>query len=406
MINIAILGFGVVGSGVADVLTKNSDIIEAKLQNKVNIKYILDLRDFPDSQFSNLIVHDFNIILNDPEVDIVAEMMGGSHPAYDFSKAALIAGKSVVTSNKEVVASFGAELLDIAKTNGVSYLFEASVGGGIPIIRPMCRDLTSNNINEINGILNGTTNYILTKMMQEGVDFNDALREAQLKGYAEKDPSADVLGLDAARKIVILAALAYGASISPDDIRTEGITDISEQDVKISERLGYTIKLIGHAKKTDDGILAIVSPRIIPTSHPLATINDVFNGILLSCDIVGDVMFYGPGAGKFPTASAVCADIVDIIANGASGVSLPSFKIAQPCDTADFALSACRRMFIFERPLISEPLPDFAKGIFGPIDELLIWDSKVALITAEKITEHDAADIQNKLTCCKMYRVL
>ena len=254
MINVAILGFGVVGSGVAEVLTQNKKIIENKLSKEVNIKYILDLRDFPGNPFEKLVVHDFNIILNDPEVTVVAEMMGGSHPAYDFSKACLEAGKSVVTSNKEVVANFGAELLRIAKAHGVAYLFEASVGGGIPIIRPMCNDLASNNITEINGILNGTTNYILTKMTTEGADFADVLKDAQDKGYAERNPAADVEGLDAARKIVILAALAFGKAVSPNDIHVEGITDIATEDVEIANSLGYSIKLIGHAEKIDGKI--------------------------------------------------------------------------------------------------------------------------------------------------------
>ena len=289
MVNVAILGFGVVGSGVAEVLTQNKSIIEKKLDREVNIKYILDLREFPGNPFEGKIVHDFNIILNDPEVSVVAEMMGGSHPAYDFSKAALEAGKSVVTSNKEVVANFGAELLEIAKAHGVAYLFEASVGGGIPIIRPMCNDLASNNIKEVNGILNGTTNYILTKMCSEGADFADVLKDAQDKGYAERNPAADVEGLDAARKIVILASLAFGKTVSPSDIHVEGITQITTEDVETANRFGYSIKLIGHAEMIDGKILAMVSPRFIPTSNPLSGINDVFNGISLKADMVGEV---------------------------------------------------------------------------------------------------------------------
>ena len=405
MINVAILGFGVVGSGVADVLTQNSAIIENKVGQKVNIKYILDLREFPDSPFSNLVIHDFNIILNDPEVDIVAEMMGGSHPAYDFSKAALLAKKSVVTSNKEVVANFGAELLDIARANGVSYLFEASVGGGIPIIRPMCNDLASNNVLGINGILNGTTNYILTKMMADGAAFEDVLRDAQDKGYAERNPAADVEGLDAARKIVILAALAYGKAISPNDIHTEGITAITSEDVEIAQSLGYAVKLIGHAEKSGDKILAMVSPRLIPLSAPLASINDVFNGILLDCDMVGKVMFYGPGAGKLPTASAVCADIVDIAAHGADKIKLPSFNTANDSDIADFESYACRRLFIFNRCNDCEPKIECAEKLFGNIEKLSVFADKVAVITAP-MSENAAAQITEKLSAGKMYRLL
>ena len=241
MVNVAILGFGVVGSGVAEVLTQNKKIIEDKIRTEINIKYILDLRDFPGSPFEGLVVHDFNTILNDPEVTVIAEMMGGSHPAYDFSKAALLAGKSVVTSNKEVVASFGTELLEIARDRGVAYLFEASVGGGIPIIRPMCNDLSSNNITEIDGILNGTTNYILTKMACEGASFDEVLKDAQNKGYAERNPAADVEGLDAARKIVILAALAFGKAISPEKIFVEGITGITGEDVEFAGSFGCSI---------------------------------------------------------------------------------------------------------------------------------------------------------------------
>jgi homoserine dehydrogenase len=348
MANIAILGFGVVGSGVAEVLTQNKNIIENKLGEEVNIKYILDLREFPDSPFSHLVIHDFNTILNDPEVNIVAEMMGGSHPAYDFSKAALLAGKSVVTSNKEVVANFGTELLSIAKEKGVAYLFEASVGGGIPIIRPICNDLSSNNIREISGILNGTTNYILTKMTKEGVDFATVLKDAQDKGYAERNPAADVEGLDAARKIVILAALAFGKAISPNNIHVEGITSITTEDVELAGKLGYSVKLIGHSKLEGDKILAMVSPRLIPASNPLSGINDVFNGILLNGDMVGNVMFYGPGAGKLPTASAVVADIVDVIAKRDVPVTPVGWVNAEASDLSDVAGYECRRLVIVE----------------------------------------------------------
>lgn len=345
MAKVAILGFGTVGSGVAEVLTQNKNIITKKIGETLEIKYILDLRDFPGSPFESLVIHDFNTIVNDPEVSIVAEMMGGSHPAYDFSKACLEAGKSVVTSNKEVVAKFGSELLEIAKKNGVSYLFEASVGGGIPIIRPMCNDLSSNNIREVSGILNGTTNFILTKMDKESADFSEVLSEAQRLGYAEANPSADVDGIDAARKIVILAALTFGKLASPDSIHTEGITKISKTAVDIAKKLGYSVKLIGHTKELDCKMLCMVSPRLIPASNPLSGIDGVFNGILVSGDMVGQVMFYGPGAGKLPTASAVCADIVDIAAHDGK-VQLPTFTPATDDDMADFSAYKCRRLFI------------------------------------------------------------
>ncbi len=405
MATVAILGFGVVGSGVAEVLTQNKAIIENKLGQEVKIKYILDLREFPDSPFGGLVVHDFNIILNDPEVTIVAEMMGGSHPAYDFSKAALLAGKSVVTSNKEVVANFGAELISIAKDMGVAYLFEASVGGGIPIIRPICNDLSSNNIREISGILNGTTNYILTKMTKEGVDFATVLKDAQDKGYAERNPAADVEGLDAARKIVILAALAFGKAISPNDIHVEGITNITTEDVELAARLGYSVKLIGHSALVGGKILAMVSPRLIPASNPLSGINDVFNGILLEGDMVGNVMFYGPGAGKLPTASAVCADIVDIIAHRNDAIKLPEFATAAADDVADFNGYTCKRFFTFDKCAECALTEEKAEKCFGKIEALLVEGSRAAVITAP-MSEKAAAEIAAKLNACHSYRLL
>ncbi|MBQ8407411.1 MAG: homoserine dehydrogenase [Clostridia bacterium] len=398
MVNVAILGFGVVGGGVAEVLTQNKQIIEKKLDKEINIKYILDLRDFPGNPFESLVIHDFNVILNDPEVSVVAEMMGGSHPAYDFSKACLEAGKSVVTSNKEVVANFGAELLEIANAHGVAYLFEASVGGGIPIIRPMCNDLASNNITEVNGILNGTTNYILTKMATEGAAFADVLKDAQDKGYAERNPAADVEGLDAARKIVILAALAFGKSVSPNAIHVEGITDISTEDVQLANEMGYAIKLIGHAESVDGKILAMVSPRLIPYSNPLSGINGVFNGILLGADMVGQVMFYGPGAGKLPTASAVCADIVDVIAHMESGIKLPEFTVADESDVADFTAYSCKRCFI-----CNDGIP---ASLLEKAEANATAGGKVVAVITSEMTESEAAEAVASIGSCKAYRLL
>ena len=345
MKKIAILGFGVVGGGVAEVLTENKRSIEEKLGEQIEIKYILDLREFPDSPFADKVVHDFNIILSDPEVCLVAEMMGGSHPAYDFSKAAIQAGKSVVTSNKEVVARYGTELLSLAAKCGVRYMFEASVGGGIPIIRPMLNDLVSNRITSVDGILNGTTNYILTQMSEFGTDFSAALKDAQAKGYAEANPAADVDGLDAARKIVILAALAFGKCLSPDEILTEGITKITTEDFEIAKALGYTIKLIGHAEKIGDKTLAMVSPRFVPFSSPLAHISDVYNGILIGANMLDKVLFYGKGAGKLPTASAVVADIMDILEHmGSNQLATIKWDDAKACDIAtndDYLCNFC-----------------------------------------------------------------
>ncbi len=407
MANIAILGYGVVGSGAAEVLYQNKDIIEAKTGENASIKYILDLRDFPGDRHEDKIVHDFNIILNDPEVDIVAEMMGGSHPAYDFSRACLEAGKSVVTSNKEVVANFGAELLEIARAHNVSYMFEASVGGGIPVIRPMIRDLSSNNINEVSGILNGTTNYILTKMDTEGADFADVLRDAQKKGYAEANPAADVEGLDAARKIVILAALSYGLLISPSKIHTEGITDITRDDVDAARQMGYTIKLIGHTEKLDGRILAMVSPRLVPVTSPLSAIHGVFNGILVNGDMVGDVMFYGPGAGKLPTASAVCADIVDIMSHKQTQLKLPEWRNATDDDIASFNDYSCRRMLVFATPCEKCAAKCIKDNLEGKLISHVFKDGKLyAIVDAMSEAEAEALSAKATFKCVKSIRVL
>lgn len=314
MINIAILGFGVVGSGVADVISENADSLSERLYGeKLNVKHILDLRDFPDHPLGDRVTKDFDTILNDDEVLIVVETMGGSHPAYDFSKKALEKGKSVVTSNKEVVANFGAELLSIARENGVSYLFEASVGGGIPVIRPMWQCLAANKILSVDGILNGTTNYILTKMFTEGWSFEDALRKAQELGYAERNPAADVEGLDTCRKISILASLAYGSAINPSKVHCEGITEITAEDVAAAEKLGYKIKLLGRCADVNGKIYCITAPFLVPLEASIANIDDVYNGISVVGNAVGDVMFYGRGAGALPTASAVMADVLDVI---------------------------------------------------------------------------------------------
>ncbi len=384
MIQIAILGFGVVGSGTAEVLTQNKAIIEKKVGQPFNIKYILDLREFPDSPFADKVVHDFNIILSDPEVSLVAEMMGGSHPAYDFTKACLEAGKSVVTSNKEVVATFGTELLALAAAHGVSYQFEASVGGGIPIIRPMSQDLASNSITAVSGILNGTTNYILTKMVNEGAPFADVLKDAQKKGYAEANPAADVEGLDAARKTVILAAMAFGKRIDPNTIPCEGITKLTVADIATAKELGYAVKLIGHTTKKDGKILAMVSPRLVPMSNPIAGVNDVFNGILVDANMVGQVMFYGPGAGKLPTASAVVADMIDIMEHTPAGIQAPVWTDATSDDVMDFAGYISRSFVVFDAPLSASTTLSAAMGATSVCGE----NGAVAVITAE-MTEAD-----------------
>ena len=314
MAKIAILGFGTVGSGVAEVLTKNAGSIARKAGEPVEIKYILGRHDYPDSPFRTLVVQDFSVIENDPEISVVAECIGGTGAARDYTLRALKAGKSVVTSNKEVVAEYGDEFFAIAREKNVNYLYEASVGGGIPIIRPLGSCLAANEISEIYGILNGTTNYILTKMIKEGLPFDTALKQAQEKGYAEADPTADVEGFDACRKICILASLAFGRHIVPAQVPTQGITRVTAEDVVLAEAAGMNIKLLGRAIRQEDGkVTAYVAPHLIPKEQQLAGVEDVFNGIVVRGDAIGDVMFYGRGAGKLPTASAVSADIIDAV---------------------------------------------------------------------------------------------
>ncbi len=315
MAKVAIMGYGTVGSGVYDIIKTNADKLSRSANGeKVELKYILDIRDFDDHPEKELFTKEFNDILNDGEVSVVAEVMGGLHPAYEFTKSLLEAGKSVVTSNKELVATYGTELLEIARGKNVNYFFEASVGGGIPIIRPMHQCLTANNIEKIAGILNGTTNYILNQMIKNGKTFETALKDAQNKGFAERNPAADIEGHDACRKIAILASLASGKMVDYNDIDTEGITAITLDDVKYASAMDSVVKLIGYADFGKDGkIYSIVSPMIIKNSSPLAGVDGVMNAIMVTGDCVGDVMFYGAGAGKLPTASAVVADIVDAV---------------------------------------------------------------------------------------------
>jgi len=309
---IAVLGYGVVGSGVVELMHKNPTSIENKAGLPIEIKYILDIRDFENSPYAHLFTKDFNVIVNDPEIEVVVEVIGGLNPAYNFVKQSLLAGKSVVTSNKELVSVYGDELLQIAKNNNKNFLFEASVGGGIPIIRPLSQCLAANEIRSITGILNGTTNFILTKMIKEGYSFEDALKMAQQLGYAEANPAADVDGIDTCRKTAILASLAYGKHVDPSKIHTEGISEIKLDDVNIANNLGYAIKLLGTIKKCEDGTLDIlVAPSLVSHELPLSSVEDVYNGILVEGDAVGISMFYGRGAGKLPTASAVVADIID-----------------------------------------------------------------------------------------------
>lgn len=388
MINLAIMGYGTVGSGVYEIAQKNAQSIQRKSGQEIRVARILDLRDFPDHPQPELFTKDFNDILDDPQINVVAEVIGGITPAYDYTKAALMAGKSVVTSNKELVATHGTELLALAAQNNVRYMFEASVGGGIPIIHPLTQCLAANELSEITGILNGTTNYILTKMIKKGQSFEEALADAQAKGYAERNPAADVEGHDACRKICILASLAFGKAVDCGRIHTEGITNITLQDVKYAEQLGYVIKLIGYSKREDGKVLCRVSPMLISEDHPLSGVEDVFNAIMVHGDSIGDVMFYGRGAGKLPTASAVMADVIDIVKGDGScyyGWSDSSQDFLEDYTQAQVALFV--RMGGITRQQVTE--------IFGDVAFALAEDSSKEVIF---ITPADTErTLQNKI---------
>lgn len=344
MVKVAILGIGVVGGGTAEVLTKNRELIARRAGQEIELKYILCRRARPEHPFADLIVHDIETIAKDPEVAVVAECIGGATLAYDYVKTCLLAGKNVVSSNKELVAEKGLELTSIAREKGVNFLFEASVGGGIPILRPICQDLAANEINSVCGILNGTTNYILTEMIQFGKSFEQALREAQEKGYAEADPTADVEGIDAGRKICILADLCFGKNVSPSAITMEGITKISSADIECARALGYKIKLLGRAMRTgSNSATAFVAPHLISKNNPLANVDGVMNGVSVKGDAVGEAMFFGPGAGALPTASAVTADIIDCVRDASTRTYMGWWPSEPGYVTAPDSLS-CRWM--------------------------------------------------------------
>ncbi len=333
MINVAVMGYGTIGSGVVEILNTNSKIVAGNAESEVRVKKVLDLRDFPGSPVESILTHDFNDIVNDPEIDIVVEVMGGTGAAYRFVKASLEAGKSVVTSNKALVAAYGPELISIAAEKNINFFFEASVGGGIPIIRPLVQCLTAEDILEITGILNGTTNFILTKMFNEGSEFAPTLKEAQSLGYAEADPTADVEGFDACRKIAILTALAYGKFVDFEDILCKGITGISDIDIAYAKALGKKIKLLATARKDQDNVCCEVAPCMIGQSSPLYAVDDVMNAISVRGNMLGEVMFYGAGAGSLPTASAVVADI--IVAAKHLNVNVPVKMDAEKLQLAD-----------------------------------------------------------------------
>lgn len=364
MVKVAVLGYGTVGSGVVEVIETNKEVIEQRIGDKLEIKYVLDLRDFPGDPIQEKVVHDYEVIVGDPEINIVVEVMGGVEPAYTFVKKALLAGRSVATSNKALVAKHGAELLKIAKEQNCNFFFEASVGGGIPIIRPINTSLTADVLEEITGILNGTTNYILSKMANEGLGFEEVLKDAQEKGFAERNPEADVEGHDAGRKIAILSSLALGRQVDFEDVYMEGITKITAEDFAYAKKLKRAIKLLATSRMTDGKVYAMVAPFLIPEEHPLYSVNDVFNAVFVRGNMLGDAMFYGSGAGKLPTASAVAGDVVEAarklgqnepVAWDAKKQELSDIKTASRQFLVRFAEAECSREQVEEK---------FGKGEF------------------------------------------
>ena len=380
MIKIAIMGYGTIGSGVAEVLEQNRDVIAKQAGQEVELKYVLDLREFPDSPVADRIVHDFKVIEQDEEINIVVETMGGLNPAYPFVKACLLAGKHVATSNKALVAAYGTELLAVAREKGVNVLFEASVGGGIPIIRPLYRCLMGERIEEITGILNGTTNFILTKMDKEGESFENALKEAQNLGYAERNPEADVEGHDTCRKIAILTAMATGREVNFEDIYTEGITRITDIDFKYAEKMGTSVKLFGSSRMAGGKVNAFVTPVMIQKNNPLYSVNDVFNGIMVKGNMLGTSMFYGSGAGKLPTASAVVADIIEAAQNLERSLAVGWSSEKQAIESMDLARF---RYFVRVAGSYRNKEEDI-KRIFGKVEVVELYGmDEFAVLTAE-----------------------
>lgn len=391
MIKVSVLGYGTVGSGVVQILRENAELITKKAGQEIEVKSVLDLRDFPEDPVQELIVHDFEEIKNDDEVQIVVETMGGLHPAYEFVKASLESGKSVCTSNKALVAAYGPELLAVAQEKNVNFLFEASVGGGIPIIRPLKVSLAPEEILEISGILNGTTNYILTEMTDKGADFDSVLKEAQDKGYAEKDPTADIEGHDACRKIAILTSLAYGKQLDFEDIYTEGITKITAEDFQYAKKINAAIKIFGTSKKVGNQVFAMVAPQMVDSTHPLYSVNDVFNGISVTGNMLGDVMFYGAGAGKLPTASAVVADVVAAVKHQGEHVPITwsSEKLAiTPMDDME------NRFFV----RVGESEVEKAAELFGGIQKIDAGIEGEAGFITPSLKEKEFAEKAKELT--------
>lgn len=382
MIKIAVMGYGTIGSGVVKVIETNQESICKKTGEGIEVKYILDVRDFEGDPVQDKIVHDYNVIAQDPEVAIVVETMGGVEPACTFVKAMLLAGKSVTTSNKALVAVHGAELIAIAKEKNVNFMFEASVGGGIPIIRALNSCLTADRIEEISGIMNGTTNYMLTKMTQDGCEFEEVLKEAQDKGYAEKDPAADVEGYDACRKIAILSSLMCGKNVSYEDIYTEGITKISSADFKYAKQMNKSIKLLALSRDSEEGFFAMVAPFLISREHPLYSVSDVFNAVYVHGNMLGDSMYYGRGAGKLPTASAVVSDVVDCARH--QGKTIMCFWDEEKVDVAD--IRCAKRKFFVRVPGDKK---DAAMAAFGALAEINVGIAREFAFMTQMMTEKE-----------------
>ena len=402
MINIAVLGYGTVGSGVVEVINTNQDSINRRAGDEIRIKYVLDLRDFPGDPVQEVLVHDYETIVNDPEVDIVVEVMGGLEPAHTFVKRALEAGKSVATSNKALVAKFGPELMDIARNKNINFLFEASCGGGIPIIRALNQSLTADQIDEVTGILNGTTNYMLTKMDMEGSRFESVLKEAQEKGYAEADPTADVEGYDACRKIAILSSLAYGKFLNYEKIHTEGITRITPEDMEYARTMGMSIKLLATSRKlSEDSYYAVVAPFLVGKNNPLYSVNDVYNGIFVHGNVLGDAMFYGSGAGKLPTASAVVADVVDEAKH--LHENMPNEWNAQPLPLADPDQVSGRFFVRVQTTDLS-----LIRSVFGTIEQIQVpkAEGETGFVTAQMtLGQYKAKAAEIKAEILSMIRI-
>ncbi len=397
MTKIAVLGYGTVGSGVAHVLDTNGAQVADSAHDEIEIKYILDLRDFPGDKHEAQVVHDIDIILNDPEVEVICETMGGIEPAFTFEKRALESGKSVCTSNKELVAAHGPELVELAEKNNVSYLFEASVGGGIPVLRSMNDSIRHEQLDSIRGILNGTTNYILTKMCQEGADFDSVLKVAQEKGYAERNPEADIEGHDACRKTAILASIMSGQFVKHEDIYTEGITKITGEDFEYAKTLGTSIKLLGSCERKNGKFFAMVAPFMIPADNALATVNGVFNAIDIHGNMLGDVMYYGKGAGKDATASAVVADVIDMVRHKGKHIDWNLRNVPATVESND---NAVRKFFV--RCDASDK--DTAEKLFANLTEVKAEkvSGEFAFVTAE-MSEKEFAENYSKLSNAKGY---